>query len=48
MNIDFPFHFSHHHRTASTGVEDHIHNMIEQFLFTNPGERLGRPYSLAW
>jgi phage baseplate assembly protein W len=30
-------------RTARTGDEDHIRDMVEQFLFTNPGERVNRP-----
>lgn len=42
MNIDFPFHFDNLGRTAATG-DDHIRDMIEQFLFTNPGERVNRP-----
>jgi uncharacterized protein len=43
MNIDFPFHFDSKGRTASTGRDDHIRDMIEQFLFTSPGERVNRP-----
>ncbi len=43
MNIDFPFHFDSRGRTASTGDDDHIRDMIEQLLFTNPGERVNRP-----
>ena len=43
MNLDFPFHFDARGHTASTGDADHIRDMIEQFLFTNPGERLNRP-----
>lgn len=43
MNIDFPFHFDQTGRTASTDDEDHIRDMIEQLLFTNPGERVNRP-----
>jgi len=43
MEIDFPFHFDNHGRTASTGDDDHIRDMIEQFLFTNAGERVNRP-----
>jgi phage baseplate assembly protein W len=42
MNIDYPFHFD-RGRTATTGTTDHIRDMIEQFLFTNPGERVNRP-----
>lgn len=43
MNIDFPFHFDQRGRTAATGGDDHIRDMIEQLLFTNPGERVNRP-----
>ena len=43
MNIDFPFHFDSAGRTAATDDDDHIRDMIEEFLFTNPGERLNRP-----
>ncbi|PYX00250.1 MAG: hypothetical protein DMG89_04845 [Acidobacteria bacterium] len=43
MNIDFPFHFDGRGRTASTDDDDHIRDMIEQLLFTSPGERVNRP-----
>jgi Bacteriophage baseplate protein W len=43
MNIDFPFHFDLRGRTAATDDDDHIRDMIEQLLFTNPGERVNRP-----
>jgi len=43
MNIDFPFHFDHRGRTAAPDDDDHIRDMIEQFLFTNAGERVNRP-----
>ena len=43
MNIDFPFHYDDLGRTARTDDEDHIRDMIEQFLFTNAGERVNRP-----
>ena len=43
MNIDFPFHFDGRGRTATTTDDDHIRDMIEQLLFTNPGERVNRP-----
>ena len=43
MNIDFPFHFDSLGRTARAGDDDHIRDMIEQFLFTHPGERVNRP-----
>ena len=43
MSIDFPFHFDHRGRTAATDEDEHIRDMIEQFLFTNAGERVNRP-----
>jgi Bacteriophage baseplate protein W len=43
MNIDFPFHLDTRGRTAVTGDDDHIRDMIEQVLFTGPGERVNRP-----
>lgn len=41
--IDYPFDFDASGRTALTDRADHIRDMIEQFLFTNPGERVNRP-----
>jgi uncharacterized protein len=41
--IDFPFHIDGRHRTALTPIADHIRDLIEQFLFTNAGERVNRP-----
>jgi hypothetical protein len=43
MNIDFPFHFDGRGRTAETAYDEHVRDMIEQLLFTNPGERVNRP-----
>jgi phage baseplate assembly protein W len=43
VQIDFPFHFDGRGRTALTGDDDHIRDMIEQLLFTSPGERVNRP-----
>jgi phage baseplate assembly protein W len=43
MNIDYPFHFDSRGRTAETDDDDHIRDMIEQFLMTSPGERVNRP-----
>jgi Bacteriophage baseplate protein W len=43
MNIDFPFQFDGRGQTALTNNHDHIRDMIEQFLFTNSGERVNRP-----
>ncbi len=43
MQIDYPFHFDGRGRTASTSEEDHIRDLIEEVLFTAPGERVNRP-----
>jgi phage baseplate assembly protein W len=42
-NVDFPYHFSATGRTATTDRDDHIRDLIEQVLFTAPGERVMRP-----
>lgn len=42
INIDYPFGFDGRGRSALTD-DDHIRDMIEQFLFTNAGERVNRP-----
>lgn len=42
-NIDFPFHIDRWGHTASTDYANHIRDLIEQLLFTNPGERVNRP-----
>ena len=43
MNIDYPYSIDFRGRTAATGTDDHIRDMIEQVLFTSPGERANRP-----
>lgn len=43
MNIKFPYQFANNGRTADTGDDAHIRDMIEQVLFTAPGERVNRP-----
>ncbi|MGW8392253.1 GPW/gp25 family protein [Pseudoduganella sp. HUAS MS19] len=43
MNLDFPFHFDGRGRTAIVDENGHIRDMIEQLLFTHPGERVNRP-----
>jgi phage baseplate assembly protein W len=44
MNIAFPYHFDARGRTASAADDDaHIRDLIEQVLFTAPGERVNRP-----
>ncbi len=43
MQIDYPLHFNLQGRTASTTLDEHIRDLIEQVLFTSPGERVNRP-----
>jgi len=43
MNIDFPFGFDSRGQTAKAEYDQHIRDMIEQLIFTNPGERVNRP-----
>ena len=43
MQIDYPFHLDGRGRTALTSDNDHIRDLIEQVLFTAPGERVNRP-----
>jgi phage baseplate assembly protein W len=43
MNIAYPFQIDGHGRTAAAGDDQHIRDMIEQLLFTTPGERVNRP-----
>jgi phage baseplate assembly protein W len=43
MQIDYPYHIARNGRTAQTDSNDHIRDMIEQVLFTQPGERVNRP-----
>ncbi len=43
IDIDHPFGFDGRGRTVLTDGDDHIRDMIEQFLFTDAGERVNRP-----
>jgi phage baseplate assembly protein W len=43
VDILFPFQFDARGRTALAVRDAHIEQMIEQLLFTNPGERVNRP-----
>jgi phage baseplate assembly protein W len=42
-NIAFPYRFDGGGRTAQSGRDDHIRQLVEQVLFTSPGERVNRP-----
>ncbi|HEV3164674.1 MAG TPA: GPW/gp25 family protein [Isosphaeraceae bacterium] len=43
MNIAYPFQIGSLGRTEADGDEDHVRDMIEQLLFTDPKERVNRP-----
>jgi len=42
-NLDHPFHFDSRGRTAATDGDEHVRDLVEQVLFTAPGERVNRP-----
>jgi uncharacterized protein len=42
-NADYPLMIDGAGRVALTGPDDHVRDMIEQVLFTRPGERAMRP-----
>ncbi len=43
MQVNFPYRFDARGRTAGADEADHIRDLIEQVLFTHPGERVMRP-----
>src|SRR6516165_8545106 len=43
MNWAFPFRFDARGRTAMTDDATHIRDMVEELLFTAPGERVNQP-----
>jgi uncharacterized protein len=43
MQADYPLHFDTKGGTAQTNENEHIRDLIEQVLFTSPGERVNRP-----
>ncbi len=43
MNLAFPYNFDSSGHTAQTTLSKHVRDMIEQILFTSPGERVNRP-----
>jgi len=43
MQIDYPYDFDSLGRTAGTTDDEHIRDLIEEVLFTTPGERVNRP-----
>jgi phage baseplate assembly protein W len=43
MNLDYPLRVDGRGRTAGTSDDDHVRDLVEQVLFTAPGERVNRP-----
>jgi len=43
MQIAYPFEIERTGEVATAETDAHIEQMIEQILFTNPGERVNRP-----
>jgi hypothetical protein len=43
MNINFPFGFDGSGRTSQAAPADYVRQLIEQVLFTSPGERVNLP-----
>lgn len=41
--MDYPYRIDLNARTAQTTGDEHIRDLIEQVLFTSPGERVNRP-----
>jgi uncharacterized protein len=41
--IDYPYYFDTRGRTAEAAEDAHIRDLIDQVLFTAPGERVNRP-----
>ncbi len=42
MQVDYPYGFDGRGRTAETDDAEHVRDLIEQVLFTSPGERVNR------
>lgn len=43
MLIDYPYHVDGRRRTAEADGPAHVRQLIEQLIFTQPGERVNRP-----
>lgn len=43
MHVDFPVHVDGRGRTATVDDAGHVRDLIDQVLFTAPGERVNRP-----
>jgi phage baseplate assembly protein W len=43
LNIAFPYQFDGRRRTAEAAIADYVSQLVEQTLFTSPGERVNLP-----
>lgn len=43
MNIYFPYQFDGRGRTREAAAQDYVQQLVEQVLFTSPGERVNLP-----
>jgi phage baseplate assembly protein W len=43
VNIDFPYQFDGRGRTKEAAQSDYVRQLVEQVLFTSPGERVNLP-----
>jgi phage baseplate assembly protein W len=43
MNVNFPYQFDGRGRTRDVDLQDYVRQLIEQVLFTSPGERVNMP-----
>lgn len=43
MNVSFPYQFDGRGRTQEATLNDYINQIVEQVLFTSPGERVNLP-----
>lgn len=43
LHVGYPLSFDHRGRTGARGYERYVRELVEQVLFTNPGERVNRP-----
>jgi Bacteriophage baseplate protein W len=43
MNLNFPYQFDGRGRTTQAAIADYVTQLVEQVLFTSPGERVNLP-----
>jgi phage baseplate assembly protein W len=43
MNVNFPYRFDGRGRTREAAIQDYVTQLVEQVLFTSPGERVNLP-----